>query len=253
MILEIDAGNTRIKWRLVQTGREKTELVGAQGALVVNENSSNPYEEFGNELTAMPLASINRILVASVRGGGFREFLVAWLARNRAVRPEFAQSTASCVGVTNGYSEPARLGVDRWLAILAAYNVARAACVIVNCGTTITVDQVAGGGRHLGGFIVPGISLMRDSLAHRSSALAQAVPGEILLEPGLNTASAINNGVVTMITGFLQHVKNRQAVSGANSVWFISGGDGELVGRYLDWECHYVSTLVLDGLRLALP
>src|SRR5690606_40507485 len=64
------------------------------------------------------------------------------------------------------------------------------ACCVVDCGTTITFDVVAPDGAHEGGFIVPGLRLLQDSLAARTAALAgvSAAPGSA---PGRSTAEAI--------------------------------------------------------------
>lgn len=67
-------------------------------------------------------------------------------------------------GVRNGYADYQRLGMDRWLAIIGAYQLARGACLVLDLGTAITADYVNAAGEHLGGYICPGLPLMRGLL-----------------------------------------------------------------------------------------
>ncbi len=67
-------------------------------------------------------------------------------------------------GVTIRYSDPSRLGVDRWLAMLAAHAASTKACLVVDCGTALTIDKLTASGEHCGGYIIPGLALMRRSL-----------------------------------------------------------------------------------------
>src|SRR5690606_16101045 len=120
----------------------------------------------------LPMDRVTRMLVASVRGDGFKKVFSSVMTEKWHLQPEFATVTASCAGVQNGYVVPEKLGVDRWLALLAAYTTAAGPCCVVDCGTTITVDFVDRTGRHRGGYIVPGLHLMRDALSMRSKALA---------------------------------------------------------------------------------
>ncbi len=76
-------------------------------------------------------------------------------------------------GVVNGYADPSLLGVDRWLAVIGAYQRVQGACVVADIGTAATVDVVAADGRHRGGYIVPGPQLMVASLLRGTSDLAE--------------------------------------------------------------------------------
>ena len=253
MILEIDAGNTRVKWRIVRVGSDGAHAVLKQGAFLPNDNSPELLKEFDAMLAGLHVDAIARVLVSNVRGEKFSEALAGFFGKCCGIKPEFAGAVRNFAGVESGYDDPAKLGVDRWLAILAAYNSCKHACCILDCGTTITLDLVAANGKHLGGYIVPGITLMRDTLARRSSALINDVPAILSCDPGSNTAAAINNGLLAMVIGFVSQIRNAHLEANADVHWFICGGDGEALQKFLPWETRLVPALVLDGLRLALP
>jgi type III pantothenate kinase len=62
------------------------------------------------------------------------------------------------LGITNGYQEPERLGVDRWLALIGAAGITRQNCFVIDAGSAITIDLLGSDGRHLGGAILPGVN-----------------------------------------------------------------------------------------------
>jgi type III pantothenate kinase len=250
MLLEIDAGNTRLKWRVIELTGHGTGAWRASG--IVLEPAVT--EVAGKLIAALDNAgatSLSRIFVSSVRGDQFREHCRAALQERFGVRAEFAVSELQCRGVRNGYDFPERLGVDRWLALLAAFNDAKGACCIIDCGTTITLDVVGASGQHFGGFIVPGLRLMREALAGRSAALVGA--GEELdTELGRNTAEAITHGTFNMALGFIRDQYWQVLKQHGQVRWYLTGGDAHALSSQLEWDHTLVPDLVLDGLRLAL-
>ena len=65
----------------------------------------------------------------------------------------------SACGLRNGYRDPAQLGVDRWLAMCAAWQQFPGSLCVVDAGTAVTIDVVAADGAHSGGLILPGVCL----------------------------------------------------------------------------------------------
>lgn len=254
MQLEIDAGNTRIKWRLVG-GPEAACIDGArQGAFAMAENSPVWDKKFFDAIAPQLSDSVvERVLISNVRGDGFRNSILGLAKEVWGVQPEFAHPVKYCAGVTNGYNEPGKLGVDRWLSILAAYNLTRSACCVLNCGTTITFDVVSEDGNHEGGYILPGLQLMKDALLARSPVLVSDGAIGKSLSPGRDTASAINSGVLMSIIGFATGMRSATNLMRPHTAWIISGGDGKLIHDNLDWDARLCPSLVLDGLSLAIP
>ncbi|MFO7764549.1 MAG: type III pantothenate kinase [Wenzhouxiangellaceae bacterium] len=94
------------------------------------------------------------------------------------------------------------MGVDRWLALQPAWARVRSALCLVDCGTATTVDLVGACGRHLGGWIMPGMEAARQGLLTRAPGLRRpavgspAVPG-----PARDTAEAVESGLLLQQAG----------------------------------------------------
>ena len=239
-VLDLDIGNTRTKWRC-------GALAGALPA---------------PELPALP-AKPRRVRIANV--GGDRGALAATVRRSYGVSAEFAVVTPTLGGVRCGYRQPEQLGIDRWLATVAAWRQTRTATVVVAAGTAITVDFVAADGRHLGGYIAPGLALLAAALRrgtadpriHAAAAppsqdapRRNGAPGALPVgTPGRTTGEAVASGVATMLVGFLE-----AAMSGAaDAEVFLTGGDAPALAAVWQRPLRQVPTLVLDGLAIALP
>lgn len=250
MILEIDAGNTRIKWRFITPGDSPEQL--SSGNLLAVSDAGALMDGLAGRLGGGDMEHVSRVRVSSVRGSEFGQRLAALLRGSWRLEPEFATVEKQRCGVTNAYDNVASMGVDRWLAMLAAYDRAGGACCILDCGSAMTFDWLDSSGRHRGGYIVPGIELMLESLVRKSPALTVS-PAAGVPEPGNSTASAIGNGLLAMALGFAEHC--HQATAGGNERlhWFLTGGDAGKLSPHLSWPHTIAGDLVLDGLALALP
>ena len=103
------------------------------------------------------------IAVSCVRDDAYAQKIRNAFFALSGAKPHFVTSSATYAGVGNAYKEPHRLGVDRWLALLAIKARGESAAVIIDVGTACTID-VMNNGQHLGGYIFPGIAVARDAL-----------------------------------------------------------------------------------------
>jgi len=244
MILEIDMGNTRMKWR-IRDG--KKTLV--QAAVGIEESFDLLIERIEPHRRA-----INTVSVASVVGEQLEQGLADWSIRYLKLQPTFARSGAICGFVRNGYREPNLLGVDRWLGMVAAYQLVSGACIVVSGGTAITVDLIAHDGEHMGGFIAPGLNLMLDSLTSgtRQIKLDRVVPA-LELRPAVATTDAVYSACAAMLTGLIDNgVRQLRRLDQNNEFQMVfTGGDaGKLLPFYP--QARLVPDLVLDGLACVL-
>jgi type III pantothenate kinase len=238
-ILELDVGNTRAKWRLL--GEDPSWCV--RGVCTVPDLQ-------GLELGDVDLLQVR---VSSVRSRDFNSELGKSLLLTLGVRPQFARASAECLGVINLYTEPEKLGVDRWLAMLAAFDKVCGACLVIDAGSAITLDAIDVNGQHLGGYIVPGLAMQARSLLAGTDILA---PEELRfggLAMGCSTQAAIENGVLSMVIAWILSAMRRAT---NNPVLFVTGGDASVLSAALKsqgmaHEC--APELVLDGLALVFP
>ncbi len=233
-LLAIDIGNTRIKWG----------FAGDAGWLRQGWLPTAQPAELAAALAAVPVPA--RIIIANVAGATVRAQLEALLP-SCAKAPHWLVSSAQQCGVRSSYADPAALGPDRWAALIGAWHLAGAACVVVNAGTTMTVDALNGEGVFLGGCIVPGAALMRAALARDTANLAQR-EGSFRFFPD-NTGDAIASGAVNALAGAVERVAHDlQEITGAPPRILLSGGDAGLIEKRLRVVPVVVDNLVLEGL-----
>lgn len=249
MILELDCGNSRIKWR----------VLCAEGRILFAGNES------GNDrllaaLLELPGLTLRRCRMVSVRSELAISKLVDLISQQFSIMCLVAASQSNSAGLVNGYSDPGRLGVDRWLAILAAYKLAGGACLVIDVGTAVTVDLVRAGGEHLGGYICPGVRLMMDQLVSSAHGIAglrerlrERLGGQGDLSPGRCTDDAVAHGVILMLRSYIEsQLQLAERALGEPYAVFITGGDADLIGP-LSVEALIVPDLVFIGLAIACP
>jgi len=145
--------------------------------------------------------------------------------------------------VTHCYEDPSRLGIDRLLAIEAAYRDVKGSLIVIDCGSAITIDAVSTDGKHLGGYIVPGFRLQMGSLLDGTNLTFDQDNPDLTL--GCSTTECIRHGSLRMIHAFCQSVIdeiNPERV-------FITGGDIKGVLNSLSVFGEQDDLLVFKGLK----
>ena len=241
MRLLLDLGNTRLKWAL----QAQPEGWLARGAVDWREDTMA-----GLQLAWSGLPRPDTVIAASVVDA-VREALVAEVVGSLFARaPGWWRTPASACGVRNAYAEPQRLGVDRFLAMVAAYADGRAPCVLAGVGTALTLDALASDGRHLGGLIAPGPQLMRQSLLDATAKVRLDRPGEIL-ELADNTADAVVSGCFQAAAALIERFATRMAarLDGAPTL-ILGGGDAATLMPLLSLPARLSQDSVLRGLAV---
>lgn len=237
MILTVDAGNSRTKWGVFDAG----------GKLIANGTLDN------SELQslAQPLPAwldCERVVISNVAGPAVSENISALLNPLAIPIRTITAQPAAC-GVRNAYTNPKQLGCDRWAALIAAWNHYRQPCIVATAGTALTVDALSASGVFLGGLIVPGYRLMRQSLALASTALDQ--PPGILQDFPATTADALHSGALRALAGSVHGMCTLlQQHEGGDPLCILSGGDAAMLAGGLHRPCEIVDNLVLQGLLL---
>jgi type III pantothenate kinase len=244
MILLVDIGNTRIKW-----AQFDGESLGAQTA----QPHANWTRDDAIATLTRSMPRPDRVLVSNVGGPRVADVLRSAFSDRWQLMPEFVESSASAGGVQSSYAEPAKLGVDRWMAMIGARALeARAACV-VSVGTAMTIDGLDAHGRHLGGVIVPGPNLMVGSLLRNTSEIARraeqgSVATDLLAD---NTLGAIMQGATHALAALIERAAETIALEAQQPpTVLLTGGAAARVAQSLRISCKRVPDLVLRGLAV---
>jgi type III pantothenate kinase len=239
MNLLIDMGNTRLKWAI----ESNVDIVLGEPIDNAKINRSALIQLWRD------IASPNQLAISCVSTSQLFDLVVVTVnelwPRIPVVR---VLSKTQGFGVINAYQEPEKLGVDRWLSLIAGYDRYRKALCIVGCGTAITLDRVDASGRHLGGLISPGLRLMKEALALNTENLGL---NEIPYPFGLATFTdaAIYNGVLSAACGFIEHALKSQPDA---PQLLLTGGDAETISAHLSMPAIIDPDLVFRGLSLTL-
>ncbi len=232
--LLLDVGNTRIKWRLTAS-----DLVDS--GLAINT------EELFAQLKHIV---VDRVLLSSVRSVELTEDLVGLIKAQFNCLVLQAESSPNSCGVSNNYANPSQLGVDRWLAAIAAYKLAAGGCIVIDAGSAVTMDYVDDDGVFQGGVIAPGLEMLKQSLKGGTDRVSFESSFSMSKNPlGLNTQAAVSSGVMLMLIGFVNEALTSLGRHCHESpIIYITGGDAQAIMPYLDVDLCYVDGLVLDGL-----
>jgi type III pantothenate kinase len=232
-LLAIDAGNSRIKWGMHEEGQ------WLERGAVLTVEADHLSEAFRS------LALPQRVIAASVAGDVAAQCITAAVS-HFGVELHWVTSRKEQCGVRSSYAEPARLGADRWAALIGARHLHAGACVVVNAGTTMTVDALSSEGIFLGGFIVPGYTLMRDALSC-NTALLKHQAGSFSYFPD-NTGDAMSSGALNALAGAVDRMIRYMVDTGEEApVVVLSGGDAQVLAPLLSAP-QLVDNLVLEGL-----
>ncbi len=243
-LLAIDAGNTRVKWGLFDQS----------GKMLESGTSVNA------ELQSMQLPSAARVIISNVAGNDIATQLKALIANPSNIIWLSAQ-TAAC-GVRNQYQIPASLGTDRWAALIAAWQLKKSACIVVNAGTAVTIDALTvdtsnNEGLFLGGLILPGLDLMQTSLGAATAQLPKINPANGSANPvtffATNTTEAIQAGALNAVLGAITRMSTalQKECEGTPAI-IISGGNAQAIAEQLQQAStlpvSLIENLVLQGL-----
>lgn len=238
MILLLDIGNTRIKWARLEGG----QLGRMDGRVHADEQLQKAlFAAFEGEAP-------RRVVVCNVAGPLVGKALSDFCQDRFGLKPEFLISSPERGGVISGYTDPVRLGADRWAAVIGAWNKFGGPVCVVDAGTAITVDVVDGKGQHQGGLIAPGPQTMRRALADATAGLQDLGEGELALLAH-DTRSAIWSGGWHTAAGFLERVHGLVGEKfGTGTQFVLTGGDGARLNAILPNKFILCPELVLLGL-----
>lgn len=247
MIVLLDAGNSRFKWARLQGEllsevwcQEYDSQHRAQAVLAALATKGVP----------------RRIVVASVLGDVFKEEFIRVAGSRFGVKPEFVVPTQSGFGIRLGYANPQEFGADRFAALVAASRNFQLPCIVVDCGTAVTIDPLTADGEHLGGLILPGLHLMRRSLIEHTARINVGFGNDDDYLFGDSTSQGVRGGTWRALIGAIDGIVREMTIyitehCGDSSVnYLMTGGTGEYLLPRLAAHFHLESKLVLHGLAI---
>ncbi len=233
MKLLIDIGNTRLKWAWSRDGQ-----FIEHGAAI---HDGAP----ARVLAALPARAAQAVWIAHVTGRDHEPLLTEAVRAHYAQAPRFARSSAVWQGLRNAYREPERLGIDRWLAMIATWQMQRGPACVVDAGTALTVDVIGGDGQHLGGIIAAGFETQQRAVLGATRFAVREANSQNSAALGSDTESCVRQGALLACVGAIEQVA-RRADRAARLL--LSGGDAAILQTGLGDHWHNHPHLVLEGL-----
>lgn len=257
MFICLDAGNSRLKWGVWDNSwKEQGALTYSQSGQIasIQQRWNNPPPQIVLLSFVNDDERLNKLL----------DIFGSW--KNQKIL-KIVQSQQNYCGVTNLYKNPSQLGVDRWCALIGAWNKFHKSAIVVMAGTATTIDALDDKGNFLGGTIMPGIGLMKKSLAQDTAKLPYAKGIFADVNFAQCTEDAIISGIIEAHLGAIQRAaaKLQNKLQNKNPdfankkiLTLISGGNAKLLAKSLnasnnknngDFFIKTVDNLPLEGLR----
>jgi len=212
--------------------------------ILVDIGSTNTKWKIGNTYFLLPnesfefdkLPECSQIWVSNVSAKSFD-------LDNPYIR--FVESQEKYKLLTNSYSDPGSLGCDRWLGMIASYEISKGnSFILIDIGTAITFDIVDKLGIHLGGLIFPGLDKLRQTFNNFPVSSIENIN-----EIGQTTENAWSIGTLNLIVNTINKKIKELKNKIPNTSILITGGGYVQVSDFLEFNHVYYPNLVLDGLE----
>jgi type III pantothenate kinase len=232
--LQLDVGNSSVKWRLVRCDQ-------------ICDRGSYPR---GNESAQSKLLNctdtLDYIWIASVAAPAAEAELAQLLEGQWGIVPWFARTQARTGSLSNSYEDPGRMGVDRWLAMLGAREREQGRLCVIDAGSALTIDIVSASGRHEGGYIIPGAALMERALLLDTDRVRFDEEVSYALAPGTSTAAAVRHGIALAQAGAVALALDQ--AGGEPMALLFCGGAGAALMQLVNRGGQWLPDLVFEGL-----
>ncbi len=240
-IMLLDIGNTRLK-----TARLKGDDFIA-GDELIHKGRLDIKTLKKIEFEGKP----DRIVASCVVENKNENTLRKWAQKIIRSDIEFITSVQQQCGVINAYTDPTQLGSDRWMAMIAAHNQWQGNLCVVDAGSALTLDLIQADGRHLGGYIIPGMKMMQHCLLD-STEIPVSKSSIVLankVQQGSNTINCISNGALQAVCGLVERTIMQFEQETQQSIQcIVTGGDGQRLADNLNFSCVIEPNLVLRGI-----
>lgn len=243
MIIGIDVGNTAIKLAVASQPDTIVERVANPNS--INSLSRTLLEFARDEPVDVRIASVNRATTNS---------LISQTQTIAGQRVRFRQISCMDLSIPIATDAPEQVGIDRLVGAWGAARRYQLPLVVVDAGTTVTVDLVDAQGVYRGGAIIPGLEMQTRALATGTDALPQIDWQESCESvdnssshstsrqsswsqsvPAKNTIGAIRLGILSSVVGGIERLVR---IYGSPKCVVVTGGDCQCIAKTLQSSAH---------------
>lgn len=242
-ILLLDAGNTRLKYSSYQNEQ-------LSGLKAVDYAGASPLTTFQSLLLEYP--SEMPVFMVQVLGESFAQAARAW-CQQQGRYLHLVETQSEAYGVKIAYDNPKHYGADRFVGIVAAHHYhPNKVCMLVDCGTAVTIDVVDSLGKHLGGAIFSGVQLCQQSLLQGTKGLSHALANDMNVSDvsalATDTSTAVQHGCVQALVGGIKQWYDLMSHRFGDELFCIlCGGDAENLSRFLSDKFLTKESILLEG------
>ena len=244
--LLFDIGNTFIKWGLL----DELKLVD----LGCIRNEDFLAKECDALIELIPPDAV-RVIACCVASNNIDAKLTTLISNNYDCLIEYVQSESMAYGIRSGYQDASQLGVDRWVAMIAAKTQFSGDITVIDLGTAVTIDTIDEFGDHIGGQILPGLQLMLSSLDKKTDRITLPSISNDLTNMKINfwadnTNDAIIFGACNAICGAIERAIICLQENGHSPTVILTGGDALVFKNLMNEGYRHRPNLVLEGLAI---
>jgi type III pantothenate kinase len=240
--LLVDIGNTNLKWCWLKDGKRSAIHHAPHKHVPITELFEQIWRDHGAPV---------QILVANVAAPALNIGIEEWVGEAWNCPIRFLKSEQMFAGVSNAYQTPTQLGVDRWLTLVAARHEYRGDVCVVDCGTAVTIDLLKSDGKHMGGLILPGFTLMRHALLDKTHIpRVDSDPADIPLL-GRDTQSAVAAASLYSVVALVSYVmREAESLLDSTPKLLLTGSDAERLRSGLEMDAVLDLELIMKGLAI---
>lgn len=253
--LLIDAGNTRLKFGLVEDAESGDRLPECRAFAAVRNDELLPWDAVRqwSRVAAKPL-------LGTVTGSNPEQIQRVVDEWPRDWQRPRVMTDRLELPITVDVDVPERVGMDRLLNAVAANALRREGqpLIVIDVGTATTVDAISQEGRFAGGAILAGPELTARALHEYTAVLPHVTLEELgTTEPpviGRNTLDAIRSGLYwghwQSVWSYCVRMMEPLGVSAAPQT-ILTGGAAHLFVNRLSPQHTYLPHLTLQGLAVS--
>ncbi|MBN2693160.1 type III pantothenate kinase, partial [bacterium] len=231
MIIVSDIGNTNIVFALFESNNDNPLSVFR----ISTKNSKTSDEYCAEIFIQLNLINVN---IVDINGGIIASVVPSLIG---VLRKSFEKlfnfspyifTYNSNSGLNISYKTPETLGIDRLLNTSFVWLKYNKSSIVIDSGTATTVDIVIAGD-FIGGMILPGFNLMKNSLFSNTEMLPSIDIKDIDFIIGKNTIESIQSGIINGYFHLLNGLINDIKVEYPNidfDIW-ITGGFSEFLKK----------------------